>query len=235
MIRTINIIRSLTRVALWLALVPASCGGDAAAPQTIAMRAALTFPADSNIGSVTYLVTSRSGATLEMGTISVSSTNAALSLNMMLPPGTGDILELTATTGSGGSCTGKSVPFDVIAGGATSVNLTLICGDSQPTACPEIQSWMVTPDEAEVPDGMISASVTVAEADATEPLSYSWKATGGVFNDASAASTIYTCTSLGPQSITLTVTEGTPPSACSTTAVFQVGCGVSPDAGVSPF
>jgi hypothetical protein len=157
-----------------------------------------------------------------------------LALNLMLPPGMGDIVELAATTDSGGSCTGKSAPFDVVAGAPTSVNLTLVCGDSQPFGCPEIQSWTVTPDQAEVPDGMISATATVTEADATQLLSYSWSATAGVFNDASAATTTYTCTSLGPQSITLTVTEGAPPSACSTTAVFPVGCGVSADAGASP-
>ena len=127
----------------------------------------------------------------------------------------------------------EEFPFDVVAGGATSVNLTIVCGDSQPSGCPEIQSWAVTPDQAEVPDGMISAAVAVTEADASQPLSYSWRATAGVFSDASVAATTYTCTSLGAQSITLTVTEGTPPSACSTTAVFPVGCGVSADAGVS--
>lgn len=217
-----------------LALVPAACGGAAGDPQTVSIRAALTFPVGSNISSVTYAVMSAAGATLQTATIAISDPNAALALNLTLPPGMSDIVELAATTDSGGSCRGKSAPFDVVAGAPTSVNLTLVCGDSQPFSCPEIQSWTVTPDQAEVPDGMISAAVTVTEADASQPLSYSWSATGGVFSDASMAATTYTCTSLGAQSITLTVTEGTPPSACSTTTVFHVGCGVSADAGASP-
>jgi hypothetical protein len=236
MFRATNIRTSKCCTALWvgLALVLAGCGDADNNPQTIVMRAALTLPVGSNISSLTYAVMSSSGATLQMGTIPISNPNAVLALNLMLPPGTGDILELTAT-GSGAPCTGKSAPFDVVAGAPTSVGLNLVCGDQpQPASCPEIHAWIVTSDQAAGTGSTISPQVTVTEAGSTEPLAYAWTATAGVFSDSSVGSTTYTCTAPGDQSITLTVTEGTPPTACASTVSFPIDCGASVDAGASP-
>jgi hypothetical protein len=223
--------------ALWIfiAAIATACG-DAREPETVSVRAALTLPADTNITSLTYAALSSSGATLDLGTIAVSNPNAILSLNLMLPPGTGDVVKLAATTSAGTSCTGTSAPFDVVPRAPTSVSLTLVCGDQpQAATCPQIQAWTVTPEQAVVPDGTVTAQVTVAEADATQPLSYSWVATAGslsgVSGDASGASTTYTCTTVGSQSLMLTVTAGTPPLACATTAVFVVDCLAGTDAG----
>jgi hypothetical protein len=236
MLRTTNIRSRECFTALWvgLALVVAGCGGAANDPQTITMRAALTFPVGSNISSVTYAVMSSSGATLQTGTVTIDNPNAVLALSLMLPPGMGDIVELSATTGSGAPCTGKSAPFDVVAGAASSVGLTLACGDRpQPASCPEIHAWIVASDQAAGSARTISPQVTVTEAGSTELLAYSWTATAGVFGDASVGSTTYTCTAPGDQSITLTVTEGTPPSVCATSVIFPIDCGGA-DASASP-
>jgi hypothetical protein len=226
--------------ALWIfiAVIATACS-DAREPQTMSVRAALTLPADANITSLTYAALSSSGATLDMGTIAISDPNAIVSLNLMLPPGSGDVVKLAATTSAGTSCTGRSAPFDVVTGAPTSVSLSLVCGDRpQSASCPEIQAWTVSPQQAVVPDGTVTAQVTVAEADATQPLSYSWIATAGILSgvtsDTSGASTTYTCTTVGSQSLMLTVTAGTPPLACATTAVFVVDCLASGAAAPSP-
>jgi len=215
-----------------VALIAAACSG-ASDPQTVTMRAALTFPVGSNITSVTYAVLSSSGVFLQGGTVAVSDPNATVWLNLMLDPATGEVVQLAATTNAGASCTGQSSPFDVVAGGATFIDVTLVCGggEASSTSCPEVHSLTVAPEQAVFPDGTISAGVSVTETDATQQLSYSWTATAGTFSDASAASTTYTCGTVGPQTLTLTVTEGTPPWTCAATSTFLVECIAGADAG----
>jgi len=209
----------------------ADSGG--ASSDAFTSRLALVLPAGSNISSVSYLVLSSADVTLARGTIDVSRPGATLSLDLVLAPGIGDVVELEATTSTGASCSGTSAPFDVTPGQSTFIGLTLVCGGDQPSSanCPDIQSWTVTPVQASVPAGAITAGVTAIAPDATDPLSYAWIATAGAFVDPSAAATLYTCTTAGAQTLTLTVRDGASSPPCAATASFLVSCVSGGDAG----
>jgi len=193
---------------------------------------ALSLPEGSTIDSVSYRVLSSGGATLLAGTIDVSQRGATLSLDLVLAPTLGDVAELSAQTSAGASCAGTSAPFDVVAGRPTFINLTLVCGGNQrnSNSCPDIESWTVAPVQAAAPDGLIDVAVAVNNPAAE--LSYAWIATAGSFADPSAASTVYRCTTVGAQTLTLTVSDQQSSPACAATATFLVGCSSTTDAEI---
>jgi hypothetical protein len=212
--------------------------GDLAAAESnvVTSRVALSLPSGSNISSVSYRVLSSGNATLAAGTIDVRDPGAALSLDLVLTPGTGDVVTLSAQTSSGAFCGGTSAPFDVRPGRPTFVSLTLVCGGDQPdsSSCPRIRSWALTPVQAEVPFGTIDVGVVAADLDGSDALSYSWTATGGALVDPSAAGTVYLCTAIGEQTLTLTVRDLQSTPACAATASFLVDCFSSSDVAAPP-
>jgi hypothetical protein len=201
----------------------------------VTSRLALSLPAGSNISSVNYRALSSADATLAAGAIDVSESGASLSLDLVLAPGTGDVVQLSAETSTGAACAGTSAPFDVTLGQPTFVGLALVCGGDQPTSsrCPDVQSWGVTPVEASVPFGTIAVGVTASAPDGSDPLSYAWIATAGGFLDASAAETVYVCATAGSQTLTLTVRDEQSSPVCAATASFLVSCVSSGDGGFS--
>jgi hypothetical protein len=209
---------------------------DIAGPTVVTSRIALSLPSGSDISSVRYRVLSSGNATLATGTIDVSDPGATLSLDLVLAPAVGDVVELSAETSTGALCTGASAPFDVTPEQPTFVGLTLICGGDQPgsASCPNIQSWSVTPVQTQVPLGTIGVGVTASDPGGTDSFTYVWIATAGAFVDSSAASTVYTCTTIGQQTLTLTVRDVRSTPACAATATFLVNCVSGGDGGSSP-
>jgi hypothetical protein len=195
-------------------------------PDSIVSRIALSLPTGSNIDSASYRVLSSEDVILAAGVIDLSESGASLSLDLVLAPGTGDVVQLWAETSTGAACAGTSPPFDVTPGQPTFVGLTLVCGGDQPSSsrCPNIQSWGVTPVGASAPAGSIDVGVVASSPDGNDPLSYDWIATAGTFLDAAAADTRYVCTTAGPQTLTLTVRDDGPSPACAATASFLVSC-----------
>lgn len=212
-----------------------SNAGDA---DSIASRIALSLPTGSNISSATYRVLSGANVILAAGAIDLSQSGAGLALDLVLAPGTGDVVQLWAETSAGAACAGTSPPFDVTPGQPIFVGLTLVCGGDQPSSsrCPSIQSWGVTPVGASAPVGTVDVGVVASSPDGSDPLSYDWIATAGTFLDASAADTLYVCTTAGPQTLTLTVRDDGSSPACAATASFLVSCAAaagSPPSAVS--
>jgi hypothetical protein len=240
---------SLALVTLGLCGISAAIGcsnsGDtgaensnAGAADSIAGRIALALPTGSNIRSANYRVLSSENVILAAGAIDLSAAGASLSLDLVLAPGAGDVLQLWAETSSGAACAGTSPPFDVTSGQPIFVGLTLVCGGDQPSSsrCPSIQSWGVTPLGVAVPVGTIDVGVVASSPDGSDPLSYDWSATAGTFLDASAAHTLYVCTTAGAQTLTLTVRDDVSSPACAATASFLVSCvagGPPPPSAVS--
>jgi hypothetical protein len=226
-------------VGLCVAVVVAGCSDSAdigaGDSNFVVTRLSLSLPAGSGILSVNYRALSSGNVTLAAGAIDVSDPGASLSLDLALPPGTGDVVLLSAQTAAGASCAGTSAAFDVTSGRPTFVGLTLICGGDQhgSSHCPSVQTWGVTPVEAPVPIGTIGVGVVAGSPDGSDRLSYDWVATAGFFFDASAAETSYVCTTAGPQTLTLTVQDQQSSPACAATASFLVSC-VSPDDVGSP-
>lgn len=225
--------------ALTILIAMAACSGDDRAlgvndADAVTGHFALSLPAGSTIASVSYQVFSSAGVALLAGAIDLSEQSAQLSLDLVLAPAQGDVVALSAQTSAGAVCAGTSAPFDVVAGRPSFISLTLVCSGDQPSSsrCPTIQSWAVTPTQVSVPDGLIDVAVTAGDSGGTDRLTYAWGATAGSFADSAAPSTTYRCATLGPQTLTLTVSDGQSSPVCTATGTFLVSCDSGTDAGM---
>ncbi len=190
------------------------------------LKIAFAIPGGDEIDSVTYTInTSTSTTPLATGSFNTMDKNATASLDVALPPTTGtqtDTVILTATTKNGLSCTtGTSSPFTVASGVPSSVMLTLACGTgSKPTVpgtiditanvtvadnCPSITSAVIAPDQTSV-GSTVAVSATGFDSDSGDVITFSW-APATNFAMPTVASTTYTCTLPGTQTITLSLTD----------------------------
>jgi hypothetical protein len=140
------------------------------------VTATLVFvlPNGWNIDSATYAVWSSDQLPILEGTEDLTGASAALSLSLLVPPGNGDVLELTATTTGGTSCSGTSAPFDVTSGLPTQVSLVLSCLPTGPNAdnCPTVDVQPPTQVVANAPSGRIRIAATASDADPGDLLSF---------------------------------------------------------------
>lgn len=216
-------------------------GGGSDADGLGRLSVALTLPGDIAIAFVDWKVLSATNMVLVQGTIDTSEPNLPPSVITGLPAGTGDVVSMSAVTATGVACSGTSAPFNVSVGQSVSVPVDLICGASTPgtglgsavivgtlvpgDSCPVVKAYKLTPGMAPSPSGQISVSVTGGDDDVGETLSYRWTATAGVFADAAAPSTEYTCTTAGLQTLTVAITDSHAPTPCTTTVTFPaVSC-----------
>jgi hypothetical protein len=86
--------------------------------------------------------------------------------------------------------------------------------------CPNIVAATASPPQATVGE-MITVSVTAADPDSTDHLTYSWTALGGTFAMPAAATTPYTCSEQGAWQLTVKVSDGQ----CDQTTTVLVTCG----------
>jgi hypothetical protein len=181
------------------------------------------------------------------GDINTSDMNATPSVAHSVPASQGDIAILTATTMDAKMlpCTGQSAGFNVVAGQETGITVNLICGGSMTAStqgtvyvngqvvvgdnCPALTSWMASPLQTSAPNGLIDVSAAASDADTTETLTYAWTASNGSFTDPSKGTTQYKCTTVGMQTLTITVTDNhmaaNPLSQnCSVSQILKVNC-----------
>jgi hypothetical protein len=240
MIRNSAKLTALAAVALLGGAVGINCSRGNG-PDVGTARLALVIDG-ATVSSVSYTVLSSSSATLASGTINVSDPNATVSLDLSLPPGTADVVKLTATTSTMLPCTGTSSPFNVVAGQTTNVTLVLTCGGGGQTNtpgsihvmatvvqgdnCPSIVSSSASPAQTSV-GGQISVSALATDPDTTltppDVLTYSW-APAANFAAPNAASTVFNCTAAGTQTLTLTVNDNHVPTACPVSITMAVNC-----------
>jgi hypothetical protein len=185
------------------------------------------LPNGSNVQTVVYVVLSPDSQVVLSGSENVSDPDATLSLTMNLPPGRGDVLEVTATTATGTACSGSSVPFDVVPGAPTFVDLVLGC--EAPAAvgadhCPAVSVEPPAPAAATAPSGSLTVTATASDPDPGDVLSFAWSAAAGTFADATASSTAYVCTTAGNETLVLTVDDHHQPSSCQVTFLVPVTC-----------
>jgi hypothetical protein len=223
--------RSVFLAAVLIAV--AGCG-ESEAPSTIKAEVALVLHGGSTLGWVNYTVFSSDHVALLAGGASVTDPNAALSVDLMVPPGEGDVLAMSATTETGGLCSGTSAPFDVVVGVAAGVSVTLVCTPENTGAdhCPTIVSWTATPTATSLATAMLPAtfdlSATASDSDPGDVRSFAWTATEGTFSDAAASAAVYTCGADPAPAVTLTIDDNHTPSSCSTIVLLPVACGLSP-------
>jgi len=188
----------------------------------------LTIGGGVTLAKVHYKVTGNGIAAIE-DDIPVDASGATASLLLRLPAGMGYSVSFTATDVTGNtSCTGTAT-FDVTAGTTNGVNVPLVCGtvttrgntrfNGTFNTCPEIAQLAVAPLQLDV-GGKINVSAGATDVDGNT-LTYAWTATGGTFDAATAATTQYNCTAAGPQTLTITVSDG---QGCVTALTADVSC-----------
>jgi hypothetical protein len=211
-------------VSVLLAVATSACDDTSNAPAS-ATQVALALPGGWSVLEVAWVVQGADGSTVASGAQDVGVQQDTLSLGFVLPAGQGDILYLSALTASGDTCSGTSAPFNVIPGVPGDISVAMSCQttDSVQSDCPAVLVQGPTPPAAAVPYGTVSLAVTASDPEGTAVPSFTWVATGGTFSDPSAGSTLYTCSTAGTQTISLTVTDQVP-SGCSTTFLLPVTC-----------
>jgi hypothetical protein len=198
---------------------------------------ALQLAPGFTLNTVSYTITGPASFSTT-GTIDVSHSATITSLIGPLPAGTGFALAATGTTTDGGASCAGSATFAVVAHAATPVSLHMTCHEVPHTGsiivngtlnvCPQITAVGASPAEVFV-GGSMGLSATAHDSDGgPSPLSYHWSATSGVFTDASIASPRFTCTSAGPATLTLTVSDGDTAAGCPDTSTLAVSCSARP-------
>jgi hypothetical protein len=194
---------------------------------------ALQLANGSVLNSVAYSITGPSSF-LKTGTIDVSSSSAISAIVSPIPAGVGYTVTLTGNTTDGAASCAGSGNFDVVAHQVATVAVHMIC--QQPprngsvlvngtlNVCPLIDGAGASPSEVLV-GGSIGVSAQAHDADnGPSPLTYHWTASSGALTDPSALNTRFTCTTAGPATLTLSVSDGDPSAACADTTSITVNC-----------
>jgi hypothetical protein len=232
-------IRTNTRfaaTAILGGLLAINCGGGGDA-DVGHIKLALALPGGITINSVDWKVLSSTSAVLQMGTINTSDPNIQPSVIVGLAAGVGDIVTMSAVTSTNIACSGTSDAFNVVPGASVNVPVNITCG--QTTAgtglgsvdisatvvpgdqCPVATAYLITPASAMSPSGTISVSVSGSDPDMGETVTFAWTASAGTFADPTSATTTYTCTTAGMQTLSAAITDShTPP--CTTHLTFPV-------------
>lgn len=194
-----------------------------------AVGVSLTLSNGSTVNQAGYKI-SGNGITPVTGTVAVTDPAAKVTFFVNgIPAGKGYLVEITAASTDGKTSCAGSATFDVAALSTTQVAVALQCRTAGTTgsvsvtttlnACPTIDSYVASPVAVSV-GGSIALSATASDSDTADTLAFAWTAPAGTFSAATAASTSYTCSTGGKQTLTLTVTD----SKCPTTATFEVDC-----------
>jgi hypothetical protein len=248
MTRRMNRMKALLGVAALGASVAAfNCSHQGAGDDVGTVQLRLTAPDGLTVNSVTYTV--KSGSTILLGpsTFDVSDPNAAPSLDIALPPSTGDTITLTAVATNGHQFTGTSSVFNIVSGQVTLVSVLLtdtVPSTSQPGTVdvtgtivpndnpPVITSVIVAPSQTSV-GANISVTVTATDADVGDTLTYAWTATpDGAFANPASATTTYSSPSGGTKTLKITVTDShSPPASVSLNLPVNIIGAAAPGVG----
>ena len=200
------------------------CSGSVRPQETTTV--AFVLPNGWTVTSASYVVLSSQQIPLLQGIEDFDGSGSALSFRLLVPAGQSDVLQLSAVTDAGVLCTGTSPPFDVVSGQPTEVTMVLSCRMPQPAAdtCPTVEVEVPAPASATVPAGRIAVVAAGSDPDPGDTLSFSWAATVGTFGAPTSPSTYYVCTSVGAQTLVLTVDDNHAPRGCSETYLLPVSC-----------
>jgi len=186
-----------------------------------------------NLNQVGYVILGPSGFT-KSGTLELSNSTTLSAVISGLPAGMGFSITFSGTTSDGATTCAGSASFDVVARQTTIVSVHLTCHQSSGNGsvqvngtlnvCPVADGIGTNPAEA-VTLGTIALSVSASDADhGPSPLSYSWTASSGSFDDATLAAPTFTCTVPGPATISVSVSDGDLAPDCAASASITVTC-----------
>jgi len=219
----------------------AMVGCSEGAPQTSQAAAehagegslSLQLASGSTLTSVSYTIIGPASFS-KTGSIDVSNSSTISGLIGGIPAGNGFTITLSAATASASLSCGGSATFNVTAHQTTAVNVQLSCKEQSRSGtvlvngalniCPVIDGLSATPNELAV-GGSVVVSAAAHDSDAgPSALTYQWTASSGTLSSATAQSPTFTCTSAGPATLTLTLSDGDPASSCSDSMTTTVTC-----------
>lgn len=92
--------------------------------------------------------------------------------------------------------------------------------------CPLVTSWSASPLQASAPNGKIAVTAETTDVpDAgAQPLEVMWSATAGSFAEPTALQTVYTCTTIGTQTLTFSATDVHRSKPCADVVTMTVAC-----------
>ena len=198
---------------------------------------------DLTLSSMDYSITGPGGYA-QTGAIDLSHSTTVSVVVASIPAGAGYKVSLTGTASDGSTTCAGSADFAITAGTTSSVSVHIACqqpartGDVAITGtiniCPVIDGLSASPAEVTV-GGALILGASVHDTDgAPAPLAYRWSASAGTLSDATAASPAFTCSSIGPSTITLTLSDGDPSPGCAASDSFTVDCSAAFQLVASP-
>jgi hypothetical protein len=222
------------RAALFTLFMMGCTGGTIVDGPVGEVQLALSLPDGTAVNNVSWKILSASNAIIVSGTLNTAGSRTP-SFIASLPAATGDTVNMTATTTAGVSCAGTSAPFNIVVGQSVSVAVNILCegtiadggigsvvvsgtivaGDR----CPTLTAWLIAPRQSAAADP-IDVTITAADGDVGDTLTYAWTATSGTFASATAATTQYTCAATGAQTLSVAVTDSHAPVPCTTHVSF---------------
>lgn len=231
------------RSVLWMCVLLAGCDASAAssADRGPSQRAelgglelALTLPGGTVVLTVEYTL-SRSGVVVRSGVVPVPANGAPSVTLGELEPGTGYLVSLRTERVGAPACTGAQETV-VVEGETSTVNIVLQCAEVESAgaisvngafdSCPTVTSTSLSPTRVAV--GQSATLAATARDRNGDAVTFRWSAASGSFSASQLANTQYTCSSVGRQAITLTLSDGT----CGQSQSLAVDCDV-PDASLA--
>jgi hypothetical protein len=196
---------------------------------------ALRLASGATIDSASYTITGPGGFT-KAGTIDLTSATKLTATIGGLPAGSGYTVTLSATTTNGATTCGGSGTFSVVARKTASVTVPMTCREAARTGsvlvkgelnlCPTIDGISTNPSEVQVGSSLtVSADAHDTDA-APSALTYAWTTSSGTLSSATARDPSFTCTAVGPATLTLSVSDGDPAATCADTLTAVVNCSV---------
>jgi hypothetical protein len=207
--------------------------------QTGSITANLALGPHDSLHAAGYAI-SGPGAFVRSGSIDVSH-SATLSATIGgLPAGDGYTISITGTATDGVTTCAGAAPFSIAARMTALISIQVLCRAPATTGivqingtvdvCPVLDSIGASPGEVAVGSSIALTSTAHDSDGGPGALAYAWTVTGGVGTvaPASAQNTSFTCTSAGPATIALAVTDGL----CSDGLAVTVSC--TPATGAAP-
>ncbi len=218
-----------------------------ASDQKGSVGASLTLPGGEVLSSASWVITGPNGAStvVQQGTVNLQNSQQLSFTVGGILAGSGYSLSVTSTSVDGTvNCSGHA-SFAVTGGATTNVTVLMQCLANAPDAgsaavngqlysCATASGVSVSPSETTIGNSVSLTATAVGPNPGA--LAYAWSAPSGTFSSSSSATTNFTCTSVGPVSLTITVSDGTVPDggACSpalASASVTVQCDAPLDSG----
>jgi hypothetical protein len=194
---------------------------------------ALTVAPGVTISSASFTISGPNSFS-RTGTVDVSQSSSLSFVIGNLPAGSGYSIELDATSSDGNTTCVGTATFTVTAHSTTAVNVHLTCHEAVRTGsvsvngvlnvCPVADGITANPGDITV-GHPVALAVTAHDSDnGPSPLSYQWTAASGAFSNATSATPTFTCSTAGPVTLTVTVSDGDTTPNCADSLSVVVTC-----------